>query len=135
MNLFVDILSKVIWNKKNEAVRSFMLKLYKEAYPQMDNYMSKFVPTPRCEFFGSNLDLAHHETFGGDVHGSTKSTGRFKMKSDIDSEAYRAEMDAYISPRHRMEMTHDSRQPYSHAENRYLGSKEEQERDYLNRFR
>lgn len=87
MHLFNDIMTKVVKNKKLSFMKTFMINLYKEAYPQLDTYISNYNPMvgSRQGLYESISRPPHQEKYGNplsDRQNSTKSTGRFRGRTD-----------------------------------------------------
>ncbi|CAI2379514.1 unnamed protein product [Moneuplotes crassus] len=92
MNLFTDILNKFIQNYKKREMKSFMINLYHRVYPQLDNYVSRYE-------ISQEKSPKKQEIVNTEAYESTKSTGRFKLRNDlneISSPRYSHKQESYF---------------------------------------
>lgn len=91
MQLFNEIISKVMRNKRTSYMKLFMINLYKEAFPQLEGYISKYtLATPQNNSRASGIPpYAPQSQISNrsDNQNSSKSTGRFHHTKNRDSES------------------------------------------------
>lgn len=127
MQLFFEIISKVIRKKKIDFMKQFLINLYKEAFPQLEGYISSYKimsASRRSLYEGIPCQYTHDSnTHRSDTQHSNKSTGRFRYKNEYQDSAVNNEV---VIDQDRAEYEHKEMLQVSSQETLSFRSKDKQ---------